>query len=211
MAIRITGKYLNELWGIGAKHALYSHDGGWYHQLTRFPGALCDSEGYILFSTKSEFQKCPNLRIKQDVGCTNGIRSIPGYVRRDSLVANDINPPSNPERVEQRVSRIIRDTAISSELKLLYSHTCQLCGTVLKLGKRRYCEAHHVKPLGSPHDGADTKDNVICVCPNCHVLLDYAAIPLRPASLKRLKHTLNPESVAYHNKLHDEARLRAVA
>ncbi len=37
MPERITGKYLNELWGIGSKHTLYSHDGSWYHQLTRFP------------------------------------------------------------------------------------------------------------------------------------------------------------------------------
>lgn len=204
MPRQITGKYLNELWRIGARHALYSHDGTWYHRLTRFPGALCDSEGYILFSDQYAFESCPFLRIHQDVGCRTGINRIPGYVRCDSLTAIDINPPSRPERVVQRISRIIRDTAVSSELKLLYDHTCQLCGTTIKLCGRDYSEAHHIKPLGSPHDGDDTKDNLLCVCPNCHVLLDYAAIPLKLDLFRSLKHSLNPENLTYHNSLHSQ-------
>ena len=209
MPQRITGKYLNKLWSIGAKHTLYSHDGSWYHQLNRFPGALCDSEGYILFQAKDAFHGCSFLRIKQDVGCTGGIRQIPGYIRCDSQTANDINQPSRPERVMQRISRIIRDTAVSSELKLLYDHSCQLCGTAIAVCGRRYCEAHHIKPLGSPHDGGDTRDNLICVCPNCHVLLDYAAIPLLLESLQTCKHTLSLANIEYHNKLHHEARAKA--
>ena len=211
MPNRITGKFLNELWCIGAKHALYSHDGSWYHQLTRFPGALCDSEGYILFPTKNSFQECSFLRINQDVGCTGGIRQIPDYVRCDSTAANDINLPSQPERVEQRISRIIRDTAISSELKLLYDHCCQLCGTEIRLCGRAYSEAHHIKPLGSPHNGDDNQDNLLCVCPNCHVMLDYAAIPLGPNLLKSIKHDLKLANVAYHNQLHNEAMSRLPA
>lgn len=202
MPKHITGKALNDLWRIGAKHALYSHNGTWYHQLTRFPGALCDSEGYILFLTKAAFDECPYLRIQKDVGCRGGIQQIPGYVRRDSLEASDINEPSKPERILQRISRIIRDTAISSEIKLLYDHSCQLCGTVVQLLDQGYSEAHHIKPLGRPHDGDDTHDNLLCVCPNCHVLLDYAAIPLSIESLMASRHRLNPENIDYHNLLH---------
>ena len=205
MPRQITGKFLSGLWSIDAKHALYSHDGTWYHQLTRFPGALCDSEGFILFPTKEAFQDCAFLRIHQDVGCRGGISQIPGYVRCDSQTASDINLPSRPERVVQRVSRIIRDTAVSSELKLLYDHSCQLCGTAINLCGRDYSEAHHIKPLGSPHDGDDTRDNLLCVCPNCHVLLDYAAVPLKLESLKAQKHSLKPANVAYHNSLHRDA------
>ena len=205
MPKNITGKFLNELWSIKAKHALYSNDGTWYHQLKRFPGALCDSEGYILFATRTAFEDCVFLRIQQDVGCRGGIQQIPGYVRCDSQKANDINPPSQPERVVQRVSRIIRDTAISSELKLLYDHSCQICGTSITLCGRNYSEAHHIKPLGKPHDGEDTRDNLICVCPNCHVILDYAAIPLQIDLLKTLKHNIKSSNVTYHNSLHSDA------
>lgn len=209
MPRQITGKFLKELWGIPAKHVLYSHDGTWYHQLTSFPGALSDSEGYVLFPTERAFRDCPLLRIHQDVGCRGGIRQIPGYVRCDSQTANDINPPSQPDRVFQRVSRIIRDTAISSELKLLYDHTCQLCGTQLVVCGRYYSEAHHIRPLGRPHDGSDTRDNLLCVCPNCHVLLDYAAITIQPETLKHLKHRIAAANVTYHNELHRDANSEA--
>ncbi len=52
MPKKLTGKDLNEWWGTGAKHALYSEQGKWYHQLTDFPGVLFDGNGYILFETE---------------------------------------------------------------------------------------------------------------------------------------------------------------
>jgi 5-methylcytosine-specific restriction enzyme A len=208
MPKQITGKFLRSLWGIPAEHVLYSHDGTWYHQLVSFPGALCDSEGYVLFPTERDFRDNPFLRIKKDVGCPTGIQAIPHYVRCDSQTANDINPASQPDRVLQRISRIIRDTAMSSELKLLYDHSCQLCGTQLTVCGRYYSEAHHIRPLGRPHDGNDTRDNLLCVCPNCHVLLDYAAIPINPGSLRHLRHNLDAASVAYHNSLYNSGNTR---
>ncbi len=75
------GDLLNRRWKIGARHSLYHKDGTWYHQLTRFPGALCDPFGYILFCTESEFKNCPKLRINQDVGVMGHISEISGYVR----------------------------------------------------------------------------------------------------------------------------------
>jgi len=41
-----------------------------------------------------------------------------------------------------------------------------------------YLEAHHLKPLGKRHNGPDMEKNLVCVCPNCHVLLDFNAIRL---------------------------------
>jgi hypothetical protein len=84
MAPRITGKRLNEEWQIGALHALYREDGTWYHLLERFPGALCDAHGYILFPTKQSLQNCPGVLIgeaKNWISIDNGIASLPGYVR----------------------------------------------------------------------------------------------------------------------------------
>ena len=31
---------------------------------------------------------------------------------------------------------------------------------------------------GIPHNGPDKLENMICVCPNCHVLLDFGVIRL---------------------------------
>lgn len=78
---RITGSYLNEAWEVGAAHALYREDGRWYHQLLRFPGALFDRNGYIVFRTKAEYETCAQLRRRKDLNVRGGIASIPGYVR----------------------------------------------------------------------------------------------------------------------------------
>jgi lysyl-tRNA synthetase class 1 len=78
----ITGKMLNEKWGVGALHALYRADGKWYHWLTKFPGALFDRHGYILFATKEEYEKYPGLSIgaKNSVHVLAGIRKLSDYV-----------------------------------------------------------------------------------------------------------------------------------
>ena len=73
------GKNLNSLWNVRAKHALYYKDGNWYQVLTRFPGALFDPHGYILFRTSEEFEKCPSLNIGTKVNVIGKISEIPGY------------------------------------------------------------------------------------------------------------------------------------
>lgn len=76
-----TGKALNVKWRVGARHALYHHEGNWYHVLQRFPGALFDPLGYVLFRTRDEFDNCPHLQIGQRVHVPRGISSMPGYRR----------------------------------------------------------------------------------------------------------------------------------
>jgi len=75
------GALLNRRWNIGARHALYHKDGTWYHQLTKFPGALCDPFGYVLFHTEAEFRSCEKLRIDQDVNVLGHISDLLGYIR----------------------------------------------------------------------------------------------------------------------------------
>jgi 5-methylcytosine-specific restriction protein A len=77
-----SGRALQREWNIPAKHVLYHHEGTWFHLLEQFPGALCDPQGYILFSERSDFVKFPQLRIAALVKDPQGIRDIPGYVRR---------------------------------------------------------------------------------------------------------------------------------
>jgi hypothetical protein len=81
----INGAYLNRLWGVGASHALYIHDGHWYHPLKRFPGALFDDHGYLLFATEQDFHDFLTS-IRQHIGKDfairpPGISALPGYVR----------------------------------------------------------------------------------------------------------------------------------
>ena len=76
-----SGKQLNEEWKVGAQHALYHHTGSWYHLLERFPGALFDKEGYVIFATEAEFRNCRDLRIRKHVRAPNSISQISGYVK----------------------------------------------------------------------------------------------------------------------------------
>ncbi len=78
---RLTGRRLNSDWSVGAAHALFKAGGDWYHQLSRFPGALFDEDGYVLFASEAEYLACPQLQIGAHVHVPGSIKSIAGYVR----------------------------------------------------------------------------------------------------------------------------------
>jgi len=78
----LNGQQLNKKWGVGARHALFHRDGTWYNNLTRFPGALFDPEGYVLFKTEEEYLNCPYVSVGKETNVPKGISSIPGYVRK---------------------------------------------------------------------------------------------------------------------------------
>ena len=77
---KITGHYLNKKWKVGARHALYHRDGTWYECLEKFPGALFDPYGYILFETLEAYQRCSNLSHGVKLNVRGGISTIHGYV-----------------------------------------------------------------------------------------------------------------------------------
>jgi putative restriction endonuclease len=87
------------------------------------------------------------------------------------------SPDQDPAFAETTVSRRVRDTVVSRELKRFYDYECQLCGnTILGLAGHRYAEGAHVRPLGRPHLGSDSKGNLLCLCPNHHTCLDLGGI-----------------------------------
>lgn len=83
---------------------------------------------------------------------------------------------ASPSRRESRVTRIVRDSDVSDAVKELHDYTCQICSARLVTPRGAYAEGCHIKPLGRPHSGPDTQDNLLCLCPNCHVLFDEQAI-----------------------------------
>ncbi len=112
-------------------------------------------------------------------------------------IASDIEDPSQTERVKQETYRILRDTALARKVKESNQYLCQICGKVLKLNDDiPYAEVHHIKPLGAPHNGPDVCGNILCVCPNDHVLLDYGAIKLDETDLKGIRRVY----IDYHNE-----------
>lgn len=107
-----------------------------------------------------------------------------------------------PKRALQKTYRILRDTQLARKLKLLHKHHCQLCNTSITLANgKRYSEAHHIKPLGRPHNGPDVPDNIIILCPNHHVMLDYGTIKLDSSKIQmKVGHSISQEFINYHNE-----------
>ena len=65
-----------------------------------------------------------------------------------------------------------------------------------------YSEGHHLRPLGADHGGRDVRSNIIILCPDCHALLDLAAVSLdRNRLYHHPDHSLDIESIEYHNQL----------
>ena len=84
-----------------------------------------------------------------------------------------------PQRSKLETYRILRDTQLARALKVRYGDTCQICGTQIALSDgKTYSEAHHIRPLGHPHNGPDVAENILILCPNCHVRCDYGTIVL---------------------------------
>ena len=78
-------------------------------------------------------------------------------------------------RREATTLRIVRDTAVSRQVKAIHEFRCQVCGIQLRGAAGPYAEAAHIRPLGAPHHGPDVLGNVLCLCPNHHVLFDLGS------------------------------------
>ncbi|HEX4276837.1 MAG TPA: hypothetical protein VHZ74_15885 [Bryobacteraceae bacterium] len=83
-----TGREIARRWGLEVRQPLYRKTGDWFHELTKFPGALLDANGYLLFETEESFEACHQLRRGKDpdrnggwVSALQGIRSFPGYIQ----------------------------------------------------------------------------------------------------------------------------------
>ena len=106
-------------------------------------------------------------------------------------------------RVQQQIFRIIRDTALTKRIKALHKNTCQLCGFRIELRNGGfYSEAHHIQPLGEPHNGPDLASNVIVLCPNHHAICDYGAMLLDLRQIRsHPSHEIDERFIDYHNRI----------
>jgi hypothetical protein len=162
-------------------------------------------KGRVLFQTDrtgrfSLVAAQSNATITTDLKTTHDNEMSKNVPEGPTPIAADIAEP--PKRISTETYRILRDTKLVIEIKKSHGFQCQVChNPPLKLNDAKlYAEGHHIKPLGSPHDGTDVRENILCVCPNCHVLLDYGAIDLNLDQLSNSSaHTIGREYIDYHN------------
>ncbi|MGB2232718.1 MAG: YDG/SRA domain-containing protein [Flavobacteriaceae bacterium] len=116
------------------------------------------------------------------------------------------------KRVKGTVLRIVRDTKLAHDIKALYNHKCQVCGIAIPTKNGFYSEGAHIKPLGKPHNGDDSLANLICLCPNHHVMFDKGSFSISDnynllgAESGELtvhpKHNIEKENLNYHRESH---------
>lgn len=115
-----------------------------------------------------------------------------------------------PNRSITLVDRIIRETAVTSHVKNLYGCKCQVCGLAISIRRGLYAEGAHIRPLGTPHDGPDQVSNVLCLCPNHHVMLDGGTLSVNddyslvgaPGSLNlHTDHKIELSHLRYHRSV----------
>jgi len=138
------------------------------------------------------------------------VRQILQYLRDDGLVTflepghyalNGYSPdidtgivaglPAGREVPLTRVRRgavRLRDTMLGLAIKRLYRCLCQVCRAPVPLTRTDYAESHHLRPMGSPHNGPDTPGNILVLCPNHHVMFDRGAAAVEPESLRVVHH-----------------------
>ncbi|GAB3746784.1 YDG/SRA domain-containing protein [Spirosoma pomorum] len=111
------------------------------------------------------------------------------------------------KRVETITQRIVRNAELAIQVKEIYGYHCQVCRTQVTTSAGLYAEAAHIQPLGRPHDGPDTLANLLCLCPNHHVMFDFggfgidndlALIGLAGKLFVRTSHRVDPQFLQYH-------------
>lgn len=185
---------------------LFPPKGWWGYVLVEWadqPGALGHT-AYVMRPPLAAALRRLDWRMSTSDGLSSKGRrngSPPRPPEEDLGDAEDIYEP--PAHIYVKVRRILRDTAIVRELKELHGNTCQRCGLRLAINRSKfYSEGHHLRPLGAPHKGPDTRPNILVLCPNCHALLDYAAVTLEPKRLRTHDdHEVAAEFIDYHNAL----------
>lgn len=152
----------------------------------------------------------PNFTTKRPANIENENNFIPEpIISQEEYLNNfinhiDVTSIRDLELISRtlRTQNIIdRDRQIVNALKIHYDNKCQLCNTQIELASgEKYSEVHHLHPLGE--DGHDVAQNMIVVCPNCHIELDFGR-NINKDELNILEpHFIEERYLEYQNKKH---------
>lgn len=173
---------LNETWAIGAAQARYSDDGHWYATLSRFPAALFDAHGYVLFETEQEYRSSPYLKIGKQISVPKpGISTVPGYVRvADSDATPNLDVDIHTLIATEGRSRLVlhlqrerNQTLVRKKKEQAASLDCEICrfsfSRAYSGAASDYCEVHHLLPLSKVEKTTRTRmEDLAILCANCH-------------------------------------------
>ncbi|MFI5607618.1 YDG/SRA domain-containing protein [Amycolatopsis sp. NPDC051903] len=143
----------------------------------RYGGLFRVEESMLVYPTGGEFKVCRFEMVKIDKAIDATYAPVEVEVSAEEHHPDLPIGNFEPGRRSSNVQRIIRSTEVAERVKTLYDHTCQMCGIKLVVtGDRGYSEGAHIQALGGLHRGPDVVENMLCLCPNCHVLFDSGAL-----------------------------------
>jgi len=170
-----------------------------------------------VLSPTSGYKYC-GLYFVDDYWCEKGKSGF--YVWRYRLVLQqnidlkaEVNDPPTeyaaPKRKQSSVNKVVRDYQRAINVKSWHGYQCQVCDLAIKTTAGLYAEAAHIKPLGEPHNGPDIETNLLCLCPNHHVMFDNGGFTIAddlnligiPGKLKTTdKHIIDQRFIQYHRE-----------
>lgn len=173
---------LNDAWGVGAVQVRYSDDGHWYAKLARFPAALFDAQGYVVFATEEELRASPTISIGKQISIPKpGISALPGYISVPNSDASpnldlDIHAFTATEGHRLLVLHLQRErnrTIVRKKKKHAASLNCEICGFCFSRtygsAAHDYCEVHHLLPFSEVEHSTQTRmADLAILCANCH-------------------------------------------
>jgi hypothetical protein len=139
----------------------------------------------VLFTSEDRLLAASNIqealrRIQPELSLEPSELPPPGPDGSATAAVGTLGPAP---RAEMTIQRIVRSSAVTEQVKEMYDHCCQVCGSRIQTRAGFYSEGAHIRPLGRPHDGDDVVHNVLCLCPNHHVQLDLGGLTIDPSSL----------------------------
>ncbi len=141
------------------------------HMQIKMPDEM--KEFVVLYATDVEDKLCMEFITRSDFSEMRSYLSSQKIEEEDFEMAVNYKKNDPTAKMEHK-SQIVKirklDKAIGENLKLLYSHKCQICGNNFssKYGTH-IAESHHIKPFISSLN--NDADNILITCPNHHRII----------------------------------------
>lgn len=199
---RTQASKLQAQWGVTASQARYSDDGHWYAKFSRFPAALFDASGYLVFEKETDYLNSPHISIGKQIAVpAPGISAVPGYVRmiamdrldRADVDVHESEATEGTRRLVLHLERERNQTLVRQKKMQASSLSCEACGFSFEKtygdAAAEYCEVHHLVPLAASPPSRKTRlQDLAVLCSNCHRVVHLRNPPF---TLEELREMLN--------------------
>jgi hypothetical protein len=80
------GEELIKRWKIHAAQVRFHRSGNLYEVPKQFPAALADRNGYVVFQSKGDLRRAPQITLGKKLNVRGGISTMPGYQKVDDPI-----------------------------------------------------------------------------------------------------------------------------